>query len=41
VFVLVLVPIVGISLWVEPVAALCLAGLFGLAVLMQKTDKRG
>ena len=41
VFVLVLVPIVGISLWVEPVTALWLAGLFGLAVLMQKTDKRG
>jgi uncharacterized membrane protein len=39
--VLVLVPIIGISLWMDPVTALWLAGLFGVAVFMQKTYTRG
>ena len=41
VFVAVLAAIVAISLWVDPVTALLLVGTFGLAILMQRADKRG
>jgi hypothetical protein len=40
-FVLVLVPIMVFSLWMDPLMTVGLIGLFGLALLMQRADKPG